>query len=402
MDTGSFFEKDVWELTPDQAEYVYRHRHMNGYVYAALMTFHRSKMPLNRIVRLRNDRIPSCLHRSLDHLISLSPYLGNDSPRTVRVNYTYYAFEILSVLGELKLEDIPSVVELLATVAYIPIVAEKNDNLPLWMNPVLRRKGAETERVFESIGPKIDLEDFVRQPLWPNDSGIKSDQVSDNPLLLLYYFMPRAVQSILVMLENGLDGERAAGAFSDVERNMLRYEADHGIASLSSKVDERQGPYVSDQRYKNTLYLYGGNNLDRLGRDAEAFAWYTRDILFDGLPETFGFYLTALKTCERMITSFRLDRARQEEDQLRALLDRSLHQAFRAASIHAHEVRHYLATHADADLEANRLQVNDGKPRELLYATEAAREVFLVSLLYNWIVNAVPFREIAYEKYLRY
>jgi len=402
MDDRDLRDKDVWELTLDQIEYIYRHRHMNNYVYAGLQTYHRSQMPLDRVVRLRKERVPECLHDGAENLLRLSPYLGNDDPRTVRINYTYHAFELLSMLEQVELEELPTVVELLSVLAYVPIVAEKNDNLPLWMNPAIRRRDRVKERVFEGIGPEIDLKAFIRQPLWTGDTGVDDEKVDEVPSLLMYYFMPRAVQCILVMIENGVDSERAAAAFRDVERNMRRFERERGIGNAPALRRRGNLKYPTDLRYRNTLYLYGGNLFERMGRREEAFDWYTRDIYITNLPDIFGFYLTSLKTCERLLCALRVASPDKETVLLRDLIERAMHQALRGASPHARRVREHIATNPDADLSAIRFFVHEGKTRDLLYAGEAAREAFLASLLYNHVVNGVPHGRIDYAKYLEF
>ena len=62
-------KKKVWDLTLDEIEYVYNNLHMNNYVYAALNTFHKSNIPLNKLVKLRTKKIPSCLIEYAQKLI---------------------------------------------------------------------------------------------------------------------------------------------------------------------------------------------------------------------------------------------------------------------------------------------------------------------------------------------
>ena len=49
--------KNVWELNLDEIEFLYKYRHMNNYVYAALMTYHKSKFPLNIIMPIKAQDI---------------------------------------------------------------------------------------------------------------------------------------------------------------------------------------------------------------------------------------------------------------------------------------------------------------------------------------------------------
>lgn len=393
--------KYVWDLDLDQIELLYRQRHMNNYVYAGLQTYHRSAMPVDRLVRLKKDLVPAWAHDGAEKLVGLSPYLGRDDPRTIRVNYTYYAYELFSALDRMTLAELPQVLRLLAALAYIPIVAEKNDDLPLWMNPTVRKKDPETERVFDSIEEEIDLEAFIRQPLWTADQGIEDDEIQRVPSLMMYYFVPRAVQSILVMIENGVDSARAASAFRRIEKNMLRYERDRGIGDLPEFRDRGNVKHPSNVRYRNTLYLYGGNHFERMGRTQEAFDWYTRDIAFAGLSELFGFYLTALKTCERLLCALRVQPdAIIEGLPLADLLQRSALRALALAANHARRVREQIATTPGLDLAAIRFFTDPSHTRDLLYAGEASREPFLWALLHGRIVDGRPYDQIDYGEFL--
>ena len=80
-------EKKIWDLSIDEVEYVYNKLHMNNYVYAALKTYHESNPPLNKIIKLKKNMIPECLHEYAEKLIELSPYLGNDNSKIIRINY---------------------------------------------------------------------------------------------------------------------------------------------------------------------------------------------------------------------------------------------------------------------------------------------------------------------------
>jgi hypothetical protein len=53
-------------------------------------------MPLNPRLSVRPESVPACLQEPANRLLEISPYLGNDDPKNVRVHYTYRAFELLS------------------------------------------------------------------------------------------------------------------------------------------------------------------------------------------------------------------------------------------------------------------------------------------------------------------
>ena len=393
--------KYVWDLDLDEIELLYRQRHMNNYVYAGLQTYHRSSMPLDRMVRLKKDQLPTWAHDGAEKLVGLSPYLGRDDPRTIRVNYTYYAYELFSAFDRMTMAELPQVLRLLAALAYIPIVAEKNDDLQLWMNPVVRRRDPELERVFERIEEDIDLEAFIRQPLWTKDRGIEDPEIERLPSLMMFYFVPRAVQSILVMIENGVDAARAAAAFRCVEQNMLRYERDRGIGNLPEFRHSGNIKHPSNVRYRNTLYLYGGNLFERMGLQQEAFDWYTRDIAFPDLPDSFNFYLTALKTCERLLCALRVQPdAATRGLSLPELLQRSVHGALARAAVHAQTLRKHIAQTPGLDLAAIRFFTDAAHTRDLLYAGEASREPFLWALLHAHVIDGRPYGEIDYGEFL--
>lgn len=395
-------QKNLWDLSVEEIEYVYSNLHMNNYVYAGLMTYHQSRMPLNRVVRLRKEKIPECLHEEAQRLIELSPYLGNGDSRTVRINYTYYAFQLFSRLKHIKIEEIEDTLEFLASLAYIPIVAEKNDNLLLWLSSVVRRKNKEVIRAFNSIKEDMDLADFIKIPLWNNDKGIEDDEIEKTPSLLLYYFMPRAVQSVLIMLENNVDRELAASAFRNIEKNMLRYERENDLGDRRKYRHLGNVKYPSNIRYRNTLYLYGGNLFERMGRMDEAFSWYAKDIYIMNLPNNFWFYLTSLKTCERLLCAYRVHRADKEAVLFKDLINHCMLKALNSSSSHAVKVLRYIASNPKADLSAIRFYVNEEKTHDILYAGEASREIFISALLYNRIINNVDYHNIDYDKFFSF
>lgn len=123
--------KKVWDLTLEEIEHLYNNVHLNNYIYAALQCFHKSRTPINKLITIKKEKIPPALLGSLPNLIKLSPYLGNDDSRIIRINYTYYAFNLFKAFSRMRKNNTRRLIELLTALAYIPIIAEKNDDFAI-------------------------------------------------------------------------------------------------------------------------------------------------------------------------------------------------------------------------------------------------------------------------------
>jgi hypothetical protein len=383
--------KKIWDLTLEEIEYAYRNLHINNYVYAALSLFHKSKIPFNKAIRIRKGRIPKPLHEPAEKITSLSRSLGNDDPRKVRIAYTYHAFRLFQSLRSIKPKDAGRISEFLATIAYIPITAEKNDGLNIWLHPVIRTPSVRINELFQSIRENIDFNSFFLRCLYP-DEKIESFV---NPAQAVFLFM-RAVQSIIVMCENGADPQALENAWDNLEANLRAFEESHGLAGKQHEASVVNPGCI---RYRNTLYLYGGDFFRRRGNVGKAFAWYTRDIFFNNITDFFKFYLTDMKTTERLLSAYALSKNGKPDKVLRELIEKCMYTLFRNASKYADDMLNFISAHPEADLSLPRIP--DGK-RYRLYAGEASREPFLISLLYNRIVNDTRYEDMEYEKYLAF
>lgn len=385
-------QKHVWDLNLNEIEYIYQKLHMNNYVYAALMTYHKSNPPLNKQIKLNKRSAPACLFENAQKMAELSPYLGNDDPQLVRIHYTYYAYELFSRFKHLKIQDIGQTIALMSALSYVPIIAEKNDNLLIWWNMVIRKKTQFIKDRYDSIKDKIDIDEFVKLPYFENEKNQEEDL---SPIDTLFEFIPRAVSSVIIMLENGLDLEQAATAFVNIEKNMIEYEQKHRVGNL--KEFPKNVKHHGQTRYRNTLYLYGGTVFERMGRYEEAFSWYTKDLYFVDIYDTFGFYLTALKTCERLLCAYRVAAEKKETTLFKSLIDHCFKKAFLNASDYAAVVLDYVRSTPGLDLSLERFDLGNNK--YMLYAGEPSREIFLISLLYNKIINNEEYGEIGYSTY---
>jgi hypothetical protein len=383
--------KKVWDLSSEEIDYVYRERHMNNYVYAALRTFHDSPMPLNRKLSVRPESVPACLREPADRLLEISPYLGNDDPKNIRVHYTYRAFELFKALGEVKPEELEATLGLLASLAYIPIVAEKNDSFPLWWHPVVRKRDAHIETLFADVLAGRKIETYIEDCLWAEEPSDMKARLRTDPAYVALVFPPRVAQSIIVMNENGLDPVEISRAWRNLEAEMVRFEAEHGL---------RGGQFLGNMRakgqirYRNTVYLYAGDHFRRQA-DPEALSWYMRDILTPDLPKLFGFYLTDMKTMERILCARTLPEGERAREQLDPLVATGLLQVFRNAARYAEDTFRFFAKHPDADPSAGRLQDPESGGYRL-YGGEGSREPFFTALLYHHLVRRRRFADLDY------
>ena len=69
------------------------------------------------------------------------------------------------------------------------------------------------------------------------------------------------------------------------------------------------------------------------------------------------------------------------------------------AANYAHTIIEFIQSHPGVDLSLGRIPDNG---RYKLYAGEASRELFLLSLLYNNIINSVEYEDINYNKFFNY
>ena len=64
-------QKGVWDLTYDEIDYVFNHRHMNNYVYAALKSFYFSPIPSGYHVASKKTMVPDYMRSSFEQFSNL-------------------------------------------------------------------------------------------------------------------------------------------------------------------------------------------------------------------------------------------------------------------------------------------------------------------------------------------
>jgi len=390
--------KTVWDLSLDEIEYAYRNLHMNHYVYAALKTYHTSSPPLNRSVYLRSNTIPPYLRSSVERLLELSPYIGKYDPSFVRAGITYCTYLMYSVLDQVQLEDISLVAQLLAACAYLPIVSERNDNILVWNKKVVRNKNRHSKAIIEKLlEPVVDIEEVGKMPL-PLFSGFNTggNELPHGHIKNLIRFVPKALFSIIVLMENGDDPQMIERVLYNTEQAMRTYEHDHGHLDTSSKNKRR----VEQIRYRNTIYLYGGMFFEKQKMYDRAIDWYLKDINNPELPDSsFGSFMTDMRTTERLISAYPLITNKEIQSNLKDLIHRCLFKITKGAAECGHFILDYLKSHPSTNLRNANLYL---KGRRLSYGREGSREVYFISLLYNKFILGVDYQDIDYARFFKY
>ena len=388
--------KQVWELSLDEIEYIYKYRHMNHYVYAALKTYHTSCPPLNRPVSLRPNTIPPYLRAITEKLLEFSPQIGHEDPSYVRAGITFYTYNLYTVLDQVQLEDVPLVVQLLSAFAYLSIYSEKNDKLPLWKYQVIRVKNNHINLHVKMLQKsKVDVKRIINA-IWV-DAKRYNEAYAD--LMELYNFVLRSMYSIIVCMENGDAPLLIERALLNTERAMLEYEQRHGFLDPSSPVHLKNPNNI---RYRNALYLYGGMFFERQGWLDRATQWYLKDIYDPALPRLLDVaYLRSFKITERLLSAYGITSDKEIKRDLKDLIDRSFVAAFQRTAAYAYEVINFFQTHSDNDvMTVGPIRNSSG---ELIhYAGEGSREVYFCSLLYNKFVLGIDYPDIEYARFFNY
>ena len=383
-------KNNVWDISYENALYIYNNLHMNNYIFAALTIFHKTNPPLGKIISLKKEKIPDFLISPIEKFIELSPYIGNSDPTIVRTNYNYLSFQLFKSFKNLKLQDLDQVIPLLSCLAYISILADKNDNLLLWKRSVIRKLDDYLISVYNMIQDNIDIIKFDKNAIFKNEKW--------NPNKESYYyaslFTTRAVASIIAMIENNIDKNETAEKFQLVEKNLLVYESEYNI---SFKKNNLSFFFQNQIGYKNTLYLYGGNHFERMGHIEKAFSWYIKDIYFINLPKYFKFYLTSMKTTERLLCAYRVSPKRKDKILLKDLIKHCVLEALKKSSIYSNKILDYVENNQKLDLIQEKFPLN--KNDFLLWGGESSREIFLLALLYNKIINNIDYADIEYHDF---
>ena len=383
---------DVWGLTVEEIEELFRHRHMNNYVRAGLLTVKTSAWPRSGSFSLAESDLPPSFVAAVDDLLRFVERVNDaTATRETRVDVTRKLFELYRELPTSTPADVPELLRVLAALAFVPLVAERNDGFPLWFHPPARPIRPVHEQLFELLAEPVSIKALSER--FPDEME-RREVDADEPLAVVNAVTIMAVQAIIIMIENDVAADAARTAFLNAEAAMRCFEAEHRIGGLEERPLGLFHPH--QLRYRNTLYLYGGNLLERMGRYREARAWYLRDIdRHAELPGAMGFYLTALKTCERLLCAYRIDdRHPRVKASLLALIHSSLASSFDRAREYAVEVLAAVDANPGVDLSQPKVEIGG---RIFLYAGESSREPLLAALLYRNMVTDVEYGDTDYS-----
>ena len=395
--------ESVWQLSSEQVEQVYHFGHMNNYVRAALRVLADSAWPRGGSWRSATSSFGAAFDERVDALLAFVSEPA-DKPRERRVAITealYRLYDAIPVIGPAEVSELTRI---FAALAFLPLLAERADSFPLWWHPPRRAIGQRQRRFFAMLSAEtLSLEQIFERE---KAEFINRDVSRDDPVTLLFAITIDLVQSVIVMLENGVFADLALVAYQRIEAAMRDFEQRHGLADAKMPLGLRSSGQL---RYRNTLYLYGGSLLERMGRRDAARAWYLRDIDRPELSERISFYLTGFKTCERLLAAHRVAgfdcgnarvghattcRSKDGASTSRAQIDATLAASLMHLKRYAKQTLDFVAEHPELDRGSPKLELGD---KTMLYAGEGAREPLLIALLYQNIVGQTPFSEIDYS-----
>jgi hypothetical protein len=368
---------------------------MNAYVHAGLLTLGTSAWPRSGPLHVAEAELSPRFAAAVDRALDLLPRItGAQTPHEDRVDLTRRLFELYRELPESRPAEIPRLMRLLAALAFLPLVAERNDGFALWWHPPVRPIEPAHSQLMTLMHGPFSYEDAFRRF---EPQATRRGANLERPVSLLYVITIMLVQSIIVMMENGVASEETLQAFRNAETAMRDFEARYGLAGLEDVPLGLKNP--EQLRYRNTLYLYGGNLLERAGRHEEAVSWYLREIDDHvDLPRSLGFYMTAFKTCERLLSAYRIDRRHPRvKATLLALIHKALVRSFDQTRNYSEDTLATVDAHPNLDLSQPKLELGN---RTVLYAGEASREPLLIALLYRKMVQDVPYRDTDYSLFV--
>ena len=374
--------RSVWDLTLEEIEELHTKRHLNNYVHAGLLVPLLSawpSSPTRSLTRVDPYLYYLPIEQAAAALLGHVPELldGSDHSGT-RLRVTRDLFRLYRSLPVLDADHVPAIMRLFASLAFIILKAERNDNMPLWIPSPIRKAYPTHDNTFlRLLRPDVTLEDLL--PFWKDE--FEKSKIEMLPARLVFPLTMRSVQAILIMVENGTSHTVAAEALVNLEHAMLDYEQRHKL--------------LGSIRYRNTLYLYGGNMFQRMGRLDTAYAWYLKHIDYPELPKQFkgSGFMIPLKTCERLITACEIAPV-GERPRLISLTNATLAVVLGMARAYAQDILSEIDKYPEADLRPAWVKLGE---KSWLYGGEACREPVLASLLYQKMVQCVPYADTDYS-----
>lgn len=393
----------LWEMNEEQREHFARTRHMNGYSYAMHRMYSAWSQSVFPDLSIRHENVPSFLSDPLQKFATFSNALNSPNKSQTRIGVTLAAYEMFAIMDTIEKKDIDTVLQVLACVAYISIFSDKNDGYPFWGATLVRKISDQTNNVLEALINEMPVSEFVKQ-----FAGIANipGEFSNQPVWIIHFFIMNVMGVLIGAIENGLDGQSAAKVFIGMEKSMRDFERQYDIGSKNCFPGGIC--HHNQQRYRTTLYLYGGNHFERIGDWQKSFDWYTKDIYFFKLPRLLGNlqYLSIFRIAERFLSAHRLSRQTGiAAGGLVDILHDCIYTAFINMSESAREILNYISAHPEFDLGSYRINSSgnrdSGDIGEIHFAGEPIHEVFQFALMYHYW-TCTDSNEIPYKRFLNF
>ncbi len=381
--------KSVWDLSPEQVDYVSKNLHMNNYVRTGLLLEKTSKWPRQGTWRVAPGVFTDKFGLAVDELLSFVPEVAqSQDARGTRLSMTQAVYELYRDMPDFEPAQVPDVMRLFASLAFIVLVGEERDGLPLWWHAPARKILPDQKSEFA-----IMLEPFMLESIHERFSEQERKVRGcflERPMTLLFSIVAKLVQTIIFFIENGVLPEMASRAYRNLENAMIAFEEKHAFIGKPGMALNMASP--GQIRYRNTLYLYGGQHFERTGDTKTAIEWYLKDIDSADLPKEMGFYMTSFKTCERLLCAYRLVDEKKKET-LRVLIDNCVAKSLFMAKDYATTLLKILDDNPGVDLSIPKYKVGD---RTYFFGGESIREPLVIGALYREFVEGVPYAETDY------
>jgi hypothetical protein len=282
----------------------------------------------------------------------------------------------------------------LSSLAYIPIIAEKNDNFDLWGKKVVRELSKKKIERFNIIISNPGIDNFLNIILSEYD---KIDYNDLNKYEKIVKIIRLSIQTIIANCENNISNKKIEKAWESIEHIMFLLEKKNNI-------DTNNKIHTMQIRYRNSLYLYGGNFFRRTGNYKKALEWYLKDIELEKNVEKPIFYQTRMRTIERLLCAYIVEeKINMDINYIKSLINEKLYLLFQNISTICNELIRYIAIYPNLDLSDEKFLFMNKKERDGLikkYAAVGCREFFLLALLYNNIINKIDYKNIEYDRFL--
>lgn len=389
-------DKYDWDLRPEEVAFAYHRLHMNNYVHVGLMALLDDRRPTNRRLRVKQESVPGRLLSPAQRLCDAAASLGRANPLRVRADIVLLTHVLAVHLDATTEADIDPVTGLLSAMAFIPLEADRNGGMHVWPYRIVRPLDAEKRHVFDMVTDGLDPTRFPRYQQ-PSQKPWLLDQPALRALALLAV---DALTAIVTAIENGAAPDLIATKFRQLERTMRDHEQTNGLADGPGDARVLRRP--DQRRYRNSIYLYGGNHFERMGRLDEAYAWYVADLDVEQesseWPPHFGEYLMGFRTVERLLCAYRVCPDAERRRRLRDCARRGLVATFRSCAVRSAMLLHVLRTQPAPDPGSESLPLPDG--RQMPFSGPDTREIYLLSLLYQSIIGAWDAPVPEYDRFL--